>query len=204
MIAVRMNPLLRQAMAGIRQWQSFAPGLEAAEPSYCAPSWKAPRRLIVVRELLREQPEARGRKPLEVPGCTFHVLVTTRSLDPVQTWRFYNSRAKGENRLKELKGTSALTVSVYSPSTAPKPPSGSSVSCSTSLPISNARSCGMNRRLCSHCAPKDWSSAPSSVLRVATQSFASGCATASVNASPGCLNVSLCSRFQLWRSCPNT
>jgi hypothetical protein len=102
-IAVRMNPLLRRAVAGIRQWQPCASGLEAAETSYCAHSWKEPRRLVVVRELLRERPEARGRKLLEVPGYTFHVLVTTLSLDPVQTWRFYNSRAESENRLKELK-----------------------------------------------------------------------------------------------------
>ena len=57
----------------------------------------------MVRELLRERPEARGRKLLEVPGYTFHVLVTTLSLDPLHTWRFYNSRAESENRLKELK-----------------------------------------------------------------------------------------------------
>ena len=102
-IAVRMNPLLRRAVAGIRQWQPFAPGLEAAETSYSAHGWNAPRRLVVVRELLRERPEARGRKLLEVPGYTFHVLVTTLSHDPVQTWRFYNSRAEIENRIKELK-----------------------------------------------------------------------------------------------------
>jgi hypothetical protein len=52
----------------------------------------------MVRELLDERPEARGRKLLEVPGYTFHVLVTTRSHDPVATWRFYNSRAASENR----------------------------------------------------------------------------------------------------------
>src|SRR6266436_7728290 len=45
----------------------------------------------------------RGRKLLEVPGYTFHVLVTTLSHDPVQTWRFYDSRAEIENRIKELK-----------------------------------------------------------------------------------------------------
>jgi hypothetical protein len=102
-IAVRMNQPLRRAVAGIRQWQPFAAGLEAGETTYRAYGWSAPRRLVVVRELLRERPEARGRKLLEVPGYTFHVLVTTLSLDPVQTWRFYNSRAESENRLKELK-----------------------------------------------------------------------------------------------------
>src|SRR6202035_327449 len=30
----------------------------------------------------------RGRKLLEVPGYTFHVLVTTLDRDPVATWRF--------------------------------------------------------------------------------------------------------------------
>jgi Transposase DDE domain group 1 len=45
----------------------------------------------------------RRRKLLEVPGYTFHVLVTTLSHDPVTTWRCYNSRAESENRIKELK-----------------------------------------------------------------------------------------------------
>jgi hypothetical protein len=67
--------------------QPFAHGLEAAETSYSAHGWHATRRLVVVRES-RERPEARGRKLLEVPGYTLHVLVTTLSHDPVQTWRF--------------------------------------------------------------------------------------------------------------------
>ena len=66
-------------MAGIRQWTPFAHGLEAAQTSYQAYGWQAPRRLVVVREMIRERPEARGRKLLEVPGYTFHVLVTILS-----------------------------------------------------------------------------------------------------------------------------
>ena len=102
-IAVRLNPHLKRAVAGLRQWRAFAPGLAAAETTYQALGWKAPRRLVVVREELHERPEARGRKLIEVPGYSFHVLVTTLALDPVQTWYFYNSRADSENRLKELK-----------------------------------------------------------------------------------------------------
>jgi len=69
-IAVRMNPHLRRTVAGIKQWTPFARGLEAAETSYQAYGWQAPRRLVVVRETIRERPEARGRKLLEVPGYT--------------------------------------------------------------------------------------------------------------------------------------
>jgi hypothetical protein len=58
---------------------------------------------VVVRETIRERPAARGRKLLEVPGYTFHVLVTTLRHAPGPTWRFYNSRAESENRIKELK-----------------------------------------------------------------------------------------------------
>src|SRR6266478_4967976 len=82
-IAVRMNPHLRRTVAGIAQWTPFARGLEAAATSYQAYGRQAPRRLVVVRETLRERPEARGRKLLEVPGYTFHVLVTTLSHGPV-------------------------------------------------------------------------------------------------------------------------
>jgi hypothetical protein len=102
-IAVRMNPHLRRAVAGLRQWTPLAAGLEAAETSYQALGWKAPRRLVVVREELRQRPEARGRMLIEVPGYTYHVLVTTLAHNPVETWQFYNSRADSENRLKELK-----------------------------------------------------------------------------------------------------
>jgi hypothetical protein len=81
-IAVRMNPLLRRAVAGIRQWQPFAPGLEAAETSYSAHGWNAPRRLVVVRELLRERPEARGRKLLRITGLPIIIagLISIRSV----------------------------------------------------------------------------------------------------------------------------
>jgi hypothetical protein len=102
-IAVRMTPHLRREIVGVRTWRSFAPGLEAAELSYQAVSWRTARRLVVVREELRERPDAKGRRLIEVPGYTFHGVVTTLPLEPVAIWRFYNSRADCENRLKELK-----------------------------------------------------------------------------------------------------
>jgi hypothetical protein len=102
-IAVRMAPYLKRAIVDVRQWTPIGSGLETAELSYQAPSWRAPRRIVVVREEIRERPDAKGRRLIEVPGYTFHGIVTTLALSPVETWRFYNSRADCENRLKELK-----------------------------------------------------------------------------------------------------
>lgn len=102
-IAVRMNRLVHRQIVGLTAWRPFGPGLEVAETQYQALKWPAPRRLVVVRELIQERPEARGRRLFEVPGYTFHAVVTTLPLPPEDVWRFYNSRADSENRLKELK-----------------------------------------------------------------------------------------------------
>jgi len=103
-IVVRMTKPVQLAIAGIREWRAFGPGLEAAELMYQAHGWKKPRRLVVVREEIRERPEARGRKLFHDPGYTFHAIVTTLDdLVPEDAWRFYNGRADCENRLKELK-----------------------------------------------------------------------------------------------------
>jgi hypothetical protein len=121
-------------------------GLEAAETSYPALGWKAPRRLVVIREELRARPDARGRRLIEVPGSTFQVLVTTLAHDPVQTWPFYKRRVASENRLKELKQDFGADGLVCSLSMVPKPPSACSAFASTSslpssatLPATNLR-----------------------------------------------------------------
>ncbi len=102
-IAVRMNQPIKREIQAIREWIVFAPGLAVAEISYQAPNWAAPRRMAVVRETIEERPEARGRMLFEMPGYTFHAVVTNLPHLPLDVWRFYNSRADCENRLKELK-----------------------------------------------------------------------------------------------------
>jgi hypothetical protein len=102
-IVVRMTPHVQRTVAAIAKWTPVERGLEVGEVSYQAPGWKQERRLVVVREEIRERPEARGRKLIHVPGYTFHTVVTTLSLPAAEVWRFYNARADCENRLKELK-----------------------------------------------------------------------------------------------------
>jgi hypothetical protein len=102
-IAVRTTKLVQHAIVGLTDWQPIERGLEVAETRYCAPSWKTSRRIVVVRERIRERPDAKGRRLFELPGYTFHTLVTTLDRPAIEVWRFYNGRADCENRLKELK-----------------------------------------------------------------------------------------------------
>ena len=62
------------------------------------------RRLIVIRQRLRQRPEAGGRTLFEVAGYRFQALVTNlpRHVDALTVWRRYNGRADLENRIKEL------------------------------------------------------------------------------------------------------
>jgi hypothetical protein len=102
-IVARMTPYLKRAIFGIREWAPIANGLATAEIQFQAPGWPSPRRIVVVREEIRERPDAKGRRLIEVPGYTFRAIATTLGLLPADVWRFYNHRADCENRLKELK-----------------------------------------------------------------------------------------------------
>ena len=83
-IAVRLHKLLQHAIVGLTDWQPVGHGLEVAETRYLAPSWKYSPRIVVVREQISEQPEARGRKLFALPGYTFHTVVTTLELPAVE------------------------------------------------------------------------------------------------------------------------
>ena len=71
---------------------------------------------MVVRERLNERPDAKGRRLFDLPGYTFHTVVTTLDLPAIDVWRFYNGRADCENRLKELKddfGASGFCLNAF-------------------------------------------------------------------------------------------
>jgi hypothetical protein len=102
-IVVRMTRSVRRELVQLQTWRPFGEGLSVTDFAYQAPTWTRARRVVVVREELRERPDARGRRLIEVPGYTFHAVVTTLAHPPEDVWRFYNDRADCENRIKELK-----------------------------------------------------------------------------------------------------
>lgn len=104
-IAVRTTKMVQHAIVALTEerWTRIDRGLEVAETRYLPPSWKHSRRIVVVRERISERPDAKGRRLFDLPGYTFHTVVTTLELPAIEVWRFYNGRADCENRLKELK-----------------------------------------------------------------------------------------------------
>jgi hypothetical protein len=65
--------------------------------------WSRERRFVVVREQMRENKAAVGRRLIEVPGYTFRTWVTSRTESALELWRDYNQRACIEQRIEELK-----------------------------------------------------------------------------------------------------
>jgi DDE family transposase len=82
-------------------WQATEmPGLAVQEVALDRPG----RRLIVIRQRVKDRPQAGGKTLLELEGYRFQALVTNLppSLDALAVWRRYNGRADLENRIKEL------------------------------------------------------------------------------------------------------
>ena len=102
-VVARMTSTLKRRCAGIKEWTAIDENLAVGEFTAQLLGWSKARRFVVVRERVREDKEAVGRKLIEVPGYTFRVWVTNRSEGTLELWRDYNGRATIEQRIEELK-----------------------------------------------------------------------------------------------------
>ena len=102
-IVARLSRPLKRRCAGIKEWTVIDEHHDAGEFTVQLFGWAKARRFVVVRERLREDQAAVGRRLLDVPGYTFRVWVTNRSEGALELWRDYNQRACIEQRIEELK-----------------------------------------------------------------------------------------------------
>jgi len=105
-IAARLTHPLKNRLPGLR-YRRVASGVWAAEFRYCPQGWPGPRRFIVIRRLVPEEPSAQLHL-FQMRGYSYQVLVTNLSLTPLNLWRFYNQRARAELIIRELKDAYAL------------------------------------------------------------------------------------------------
>lgn len=105
-VVARLSRPLKNRLLGLR-YHRVSPGVWAAEFRYCPQGWPGPRRFVVIRRLVPEEPSAQLHL-FQMGGYSYQVLVTNLSLTPLHLWRFYNQRARAELIIRELKDAYAL------------------------------------------------------------------------------------------------
>ena len=103
LVVARMTTYLKRQAAALKDWRVVDENYAVSEFRICLMGWSKERRFVVVRERVREDKEAVGRKLIDVPGYTFRLWVTNRTESPLDLWHDYNKRATIEQRIEELK-----------------------------------------------------------------------------------------------------
>lgn len=105
-IVARLTRPLKNRLSGLR-YHRVSPGVWATEFRYCPQGWPGPRRFVVIRRPVPEEPSAQLHL-FQMGGHSYQVLVTNLSLTPLHLWHFYNQRARAELIIRELKDAYAL------------------------------------------------------------------------------------------------
>jgi hypothetical protein len=105
-IVARLTRPLKSRLAGLR-YRRISAGVWGAEFRYCPQGWSGPRRFVVLRRPVPEEPSAQLHL-FQMGGYSYQVLVTNLALTPLHLWRFYNQRARAELIIRELKDAYAL------------------------------------------------------------------------------------------------
>lgn len=105
-IVARLTRPLKHRLPGLR-YRRVSPGVWAAEFWYCPQGWSGPRRFVVIRRPVPEEPSAQLHL-FQLGGYSYQVFVSNLALTPLHLWRFYNQRARAELIIRELKDAYAL------------------------------------------------------------------------------------------------
>lgn len=108
-VAVKFYQPIQRVIAQSNAWLPLDEGIEICEQQYQAKEWEKPRRMVVVRQKLKERPKAPGKMLSLFPEDEIHknyrysAYVTNLDFSPAEIWRMYRGRGDAENRIKELK-----------------------------------------------------------------------------------------------------
>lgn len=101
-IVARMTRWIKNEAYRIREWTDLDSTYSVAEFKMKLYGWTQERRIVVVRELVKDKPSM-GRRLFNIPEYTFRLFVTSLPFAPEEIWRDYNQRSDMENRIAELK-----------------------------------------------------------------------------------------------------
>jgi len=101
-VVARMTRWIKNEAIRIREWIDLDSTYSVAEFKLQLYGWNRERRIVVVRELVKDKPSM-GRRLFNIPEYTFRLFVTSLPFAPEEIWRDYNQRSDMENRIAELK-----------------------------------------------------------------------------------------------------
>lgn len=108
-VAARFTHPIQHLIDKQEAWIPVDEGIEICNKTYQANNWTAPRRLVVVRQKIKERPNAAGRTLSLFPEDEIHrnyrysAYFTNLQICSSDVWRCYRARGDAENRIKELK-----------------------------------------------------------------------------------------------------
>jgi hypothetical protein len=102
-VVARLTRTLKRKAACLANWTPIDANYAWARFTLQLQGWSQPREFFAIRERVREDKDAVGRRLIEVEGYTFRIFVTNRQGDGAELWRDYNQRACVEQHIEELK-----------------------------------------------------------------------------------------------------
>jgi len=109
LVAVRFYIPIQKMISLKQNWLYVAEGIEICDTTYQSPEWEKPRRIVVVRQKVKDRPKAAGKTLSIFEGTQYHYVyrysayITNLKLPAAEVWRLYRGRADSENRIKELR-----------------------------------------------------------------------------------------------------
>ena len=108
-VAVRFTHPIQRVIQQCNNWIVLDTGIEICEQMYQSDSWENPRRIVIVRQKIKDRPKATGKQlslfaEEEIyRNYRYSAYVSNMKLPAAEIWRLYRGRGDAENRIKELK-----------------------------------------------------------------------------------------------------
>ncbi len=107
--AIKFTRPIQRLIHASTNWVVLDTGIEICEQLYQGDSWKKPRRIVMVRQKIKDRPKAPGKQLTlfaeeEIyKNYRYSAYVTNLEFSSCEIWRLYRGRGDAENRIKELK-----------------------------------------------------------------------------------------------------
>lgn len=108
-VAAKFTHPIQRLIDSQTHWMLLDEGIEICEKQYQSDSWEKPRRMVIVRQKIKERPQAPGKTLSLFADDEVHrnyrysAYITNLEFAPAEIWRMYRQRGDAENRIKELK-----------------------------------------------------------------------------------------------------